>query len=270
MAFAWMTARIVLKSAAAIYLLLVVLAIFSDHFIFQPHAAAYDLKTLQRTVRGTVQTFEIPCGSGTLAAAYLPNPEARYTLLYSHGNGEDMGDDLPMLDAYRRAGFAVFAHDYNGYGQSGGRPSEQAVYRDVEAAYNFLTGTLKVPPQRVISFGHSLGAAAAIHLAANRPVAGLIAQAPFLSAFRVLTQVPIVPWDKFNNARTIRNVHCPVLIAQGRRDEVIPFWHGERVFELSNEPKQSLWLDGAGHNDVMLVASERFLDGIQRFSRQLE
>jgi fermentation-respiration switch protein FrsA (DUF1100 family) len=261
--------RTLLTFLAAFYLLLLMLAIFSDHLIFQAHASSYRLETLAHRVHGEVQTYTIHTESGPLAAAYLPNPEARYTLLYSHGNGEDLGDDLPVLEEYRHAGFAVFAYDYNGYGQSAGRASESAVYRDSEAAFDFLTGTLHVPPSQVIAFGHSLGAAAAIHLAASRPVAGLIAQAPFLSAFRVITRVQIVPWDKFNNARTIQTVHCPVLIAHGRRDGVIPFWHGERIYALANQPKQNLWLDHAGHNDVMLVASEPFIAAIQSFAARL-
>jgi len=260
--------RIMLTIVVVVYVVLVMLAIFSDHLIFQPHAAGYDLNTMALSVRGAVQTFHVPCEEGALAAVYLPNPDARYTLLYSHGNGEDMGDDLTMLEEYRRAGFAVFAYDYNGYGRSEGRPSEAAVYRDVEAAFDFLTGTLHVPPERVISFGHSLGAAAAIHLAASRTVAGLIAQSPFVSSFRVITRVQVVPWDKFNNARTIRSVHCPVLIAHGRRDEVIPFWHGERIYELANEPKQSVWLE-AGHNDAMVVARVSLIAAIQNFAGQL-
>jgi fermentation-respiration switch protein FrsA (DUF1100 family) len=261
--------RVLLTTVVVIYALLVVLAIFSDHLIFQPHAPGYDLRTLSLAVHGPVQTFVIPCRGGAIAAAYLPNPEARFTLLYSHGNGEDLGDDLPMLEEYRRAGFAVFAYDYNGYGQSEGRPTEAGVYRNSEAAFDFLTGALHVPASRIISFGHSLGAAAAIHLAGARPVAALIAQAPFISAFRVITHVQIVPWDKFNNARAIRQVHCPVLIAHGRLDEVIPFRHGERIFELANQPKQKIWLDTARHNDVMVVASETFVAAIQNFDNHL-
>jgi fermentation-respiration switch protein FrsA (DUF1100 family) len=216
-----------------------------------------------------VKSFRVPCQDGALAAVYLPNTEAQFTLLYSHGNGEDIGDDLPMLEEFRNAGFAVFAYDYNGYGQSEGRPSEAALYRSVDAAFDFLTGTLHVKPERVIAFGHSLGAAAAIHLAANRPIAGLVAESPFISAFRVLTRYPIVPWDKFNNARMIRKVHCPVLIAHGRRDEVISFWHGERLYQLANPPKWQVWLDGAGHNDVMVVASREFLDAVRNFAGRL-
>jgi abhydrolase domain-containing protein 17 len=266
----WPGVRIVLTFIAALYLLIVVLALISDRLIFLPHAPGYDLDSLTAISRGAVQGHRVPCEGGTLAAIYLPNPQAHFTLLYSHGNGEDIGDDLPVLEEFRRAGFAVLAYDYSGYGQSEGRPSEPAVYRNVEAAFDFLAGTLRVPPERIIAFGHSLGASAAIHLAASRPVGGLIAQAPFLSAFRILTRVQILPWDKFNNARAIRRVHCPVLIAQGRRDEVIPMWHGERIYQLANPPKWQVWLDGAGHNDVMLVASREFIAAMQSFAHELK
>ncbi len=262
--------RILILIVVCAYLLLLLLALASDHIIFQPHRASYTPATIASTIYGEAQFLSIPCANGKLGAVYLPNRSARYTLLYSHGNGEDIGDDLPILDDFRQAGFAVFAYDYSGYGLSAGRPSEQAVYRNVEDAYDYLTGTLHVSPEKVIAFGQSLGAAAAIHLATVRPVAGLIAQAPFLSAFRVLTRVPILPWDKFDNARAIRRVHCPVLVVHGRQDEVIPFWHGERIYELANQPKQSLWLDRAHHNDVMVVASRPFIAGLQNFAAQLQ
>jgi hypothetical protein len=255
--------------AGGMYVLLVLLAIFSDHLIFQPHPAAYRLATLALEAGGPVETYRIPTAYGAIAAAWLPNPQARYTLLYSHGNGEDLGDDIAILAEYRRAGFAVFAYDYNGYGLSQGRPTEAAVYGDVEAAYGFLTTQLHVPPAQVISFGHSLGAAAAIHLAAHRPVAGLIAHAPFVSAFRLVTQVQIVPWDKFNNASEIQRVHCPVLVIHGRRDEVIAFRQGERIFRLANEPKRFLRMEEAHHNDTMILESGVFLRGIREFAAGL-
>jgi fermentation-respiration switch protein FrsA (DUF1100 family) len=246
---------------------LILLAFSCDKLIFQPHACGYQLDKLHAE---EIHAFRIPAGDSKIAAIYLPNPNARYTLLYSHGNGEDIGDDLPFLEEFRRAGFAVLAYDYEGYGASEGRPSEKAVYRDVEAAYDYLVNVLRVPPQLVIAHGHSLGAAAAIHLASVRPVVGLIADAPFLSAFRVITRAQILPWDEFNNARTIRKVHCPVLVIQGRNDEVIPFWHGERIYELANQPKQKLWIEGAGHNDAMAIAPGKYVAAMQEFARGLE
>jgi fermentation-respiration switch protein FrsA (DUF1100 family) len=256
-----------ITTAVGVYAVLIVLALSGDKLIFQPHACGYRMQELERS---GVRCVRIPVGGVKIAAIYMPNQNARYTLLYSHGNGEDIGDDLPILEEFRRAGFSVFAYDYEGYGASEGRASEQAVYRDVEAAYDYVTGTLGVPAKQVIAHGHSLGAAAAIHLASARPVAGLIADAPFLSAFRVVTRAQILPWDEFNNARAIRKVQCPVLVIQGTRDEVIPFWHGQRIYELANAPKQKLWVDGAGHNDVMVIAPDQYLRAMQEFARSLE
>ncbi len=117
--------------------------------------------------------------------------------------------------------------------------------------------------------GRSVGCGAAIHLAARRPVAGLVAEAPFLSAFRVLTRVRLLPWDKFNNAGDIAKVRVPVLIIHGRNDQIVPFWHGERLYQLANEPKMFLPIDGAGHNDIVLLAGTKYLNALRGFAAKL-
>jgi hypothetical protein len=244
---------------------LVFLALMSDRVIFQPQRSSYRLSDLASEVSG-VRALTFASGQFRLAAVYLPNPSARYTLLFSHGNAEDLGDDLPMLAEFRNAGFAVFAYDYRGYGASEGISSERSLYADVDAAYGYLTRNLNVVPDRIIAFGRSLGCAAAIHLAASRPVAGLIIEAPFLSAFRVLTRIRLLPWDKFNNAAVIRRVHCPVLVIHGRSDEVVPWWHGERLYQLANPPKRNLWVDRAGHNNVLMFAPQRYFEAIKGFT----
>jgi len=176
---------------------------------------------------------------------------------------------LPILNLCRDAGFSVFAYDYQGYGTSEGRPSERAMYADVTAAYEYLTEQLKTPPQQIISMGRSLGCAAAIDLAARRPVAALVIESPFLSAFRVLTRVQLLPWDRFRNADKIRQIHVPVLVIHGRADRVVPFWQGQSLFTLANEPKHALWLDSAGHNDAMIIAPKKYLETLRIFANSL-
>jgi abhydrolase domain-containing protein 17 len=171
-----------------------------------------------------------------------------------------------MLNEFRAAGFAVFAYDYRGYGSSQGVSSEKSLYEDVDSAYVYLTHELHVAPDKIISFGRSLGCAAAIHLAATHPVAGLIVESPFLSAFRVLTHVRLLPSDRFDNAAPIRRVRCPVLVVHGRSDSVVPFCNGERIYQLANEPKRHLWVDHAGHNDVLMFASKRYFAALEDFS----
>jgi abhydrolase domain-containing protein 17 len=253
--------------AIGLYLVLIALAIFSDRLIFQPQPSTYTDDMLR--LQPNTQLIKIKSGDKTITAAYLPNANARHLLLFSHGNAEDLGNDVPWLDDLRTAGFAVLAYDYRGYGTSEGSSSEKTVYEDVLATYGYATGELHFPPERIISYGRSLGCGAAIELAYRKPVAGLITEAPFLTAFRVLTRVPLLPWDKFRNVDKIGEIHVPVLVIQGDKDQVVPPSQGRRIFAAAHEPKYSLWVPGAGHNDVTFVAPKEYTRSVQAFSRSL-
>ncbi|HEX5704237.1 MAG TPA: alpha/beta hydrolase [Pyrinomonadaceae bacterium] len=234
---------------------------FAERMIFLPPVTNY---------RDTSSTLKLKSGDGIeISAAYLPNPEATYTILFSHGNAEDLGTLAPELENIRALGFSIFAYDYHGYGTSGGKATEQNAYEDIDAAYNYLTQVLKVPPDRIIAHGRSLGGAVAIDLASRKPLGGLVVESSFVSAFRVVTGYRIFPFDKFRNADKIKAVRCPVLIIHGRQDEVIPFWHGERLFELANEPKMNFWADGAGHNNLKPVAGAEYVKSLQAFRDSL-
>lgn len=234
---------------------------FAERMIFLPPVTEY---------RDTSSTLKLRSRDGVeISAAYLPNPQATYTILFSHGNAEDLGTLTPELEDMRALGFSIFAYDYHGYGTSGGQATEQNAYEDIDAAYNYLTQVLKVPPDRIIAHGRSLGGAVAIDLASRKPVGGLVIESSFVSAFRVVTGYRIFPFDKFRNVDKITQVRCPVLIIHGRQDEVIPFWHGERLFEMANAPKTNLWVDGAGHNNLKPVAGADYVRALQAFSDSL-
>jgi len=244
----------------ALYIGLFLFAYFlSDSMIFLPHPSSY---------KDSADILKITTASGKkISAVYLPNPAAKFTLLVSHGNAEDLGDDRYWLDNLRHAGFNVFAYDYEGYGTSEGRATEKSVYEDEAAAYEFLAVDLKTPPDRIIIFGRSVGAGPATYIAARRPSAGLILQSPFVSAFRVLTRIPLLPFDKFPNYKNIRHVHSPVLIMHSRADSVIAFWHGQKMFDLANQPKEAHWFVTPDHNEMDMVKG--YDEAIQSFAATL-
>lgn len=233
-------------------------ALLSDKEIFQPHPSSY--KDSNEILKLTTQSGK------RISAVYLQNPGARFTLLLSHGNAEDIGDDRFWLDDLRATGFSVLAYDYEGYGTSEGKPSESAAYEDENAVYDYLIQTAKVPADRIIIYGRSLGSGPAVHLAARRPVAALILQSPFVSVFRVLTKVPLLPFDKFPNYKDIGRVHCPLLIIHGESDSVISPWHGRKLFALANEPKRYLSVPRADHNDLEMVAGKTYIEALRDFA----
>lgn len=204
-----------------------------------------------------------------LSALYLNHPTAQYTVLYSHGNGEDLGKIQPHLTQLNRLGFRVFAYDYRGYGTSQGQPSESAAYEDIQTVYNYLTTQLKTPSQQIILMGRSIGSGPSVYLATQKPVAGLILESAFTSIFRVIVPFPLLPFDKFPNRDRLPQVRCPVLIIHGTQDSIIPFHHGQALYATANQPKTFLPIVDADHNDVSGVGGAQYWQGIQTFQNQL-
>lgn len=232
--------------------------LFADRMIFHPQPTRY---------RESASTIRLTTADGArISAVWLPNPRAVYTILYSHGNAEDLGDNEQFLSQLRDLGFSVFAYDYHGYGTSQGRPSERNTYLDIAAAYDYLTRELRVPPQRIIAHGSSVGGGPTLELAAGRPLAGVILEAPFITAFRVVTRVPLFPVDRFRNIDKVGRVRVPLLVIHGMADSVIPPYHGERIFAAANEPKRMLRVEGANHNDLREIAGERYWRALRDFA----
>jgi fermentation-respiration switch protein FrsA (DUF1100 family) len=241
------------------YLLMNLFALLrSDNLLFQPQAPDYI--SLPNEVK-------IKTGNGeTLNAVYLKNPDATYTLLFSHGNAEDLANVAPFMEQFYLLGYSVLMYDYRGYGTSEGSPSYTKVKKDASSAYRWLTETAGVPPEQIIAHGRSLGGAVAVWTAAHHEVAGLIIESSFTSAFRVKTMVPLLAFDKFNSVRFLKNVTCPVLVIHGKKDSILPFWHGKKLFEAASEPKQHFWIDDAEHNDYAYIAKERYFEKIVSFT----
>ena len=225
-----------LLTAVIVYVCFAAFAWFvSDRMIFLPPSPSYRA--------GQLPIVMVPTDGASIAILHLPNPRAAVTLLYAHGNAEDLGQLAPWLEELRRAGFAVVGFDYRGYGMStGGSPSAMGAVHDMEVVYRYVVDTLRVEPSRIVLYGRSVGSGPATDLATRVPVGGLVVESAFVSAFRVLTRVSLLPFDRFPNLRHIRRVRAPVLVIHGTEDEVIPGSHGRRPYAADAAPEQALWI----------------------------
>ena len=172
---------------------------------------------------------------------------------------------MHFLQDLQQHGFAVFAYDYHGYGTSEGKPNEQNTYNDIDAAYNYLTTMLKIPPQKIIAYGYSIGSGPTVDLAVRQPVAGVILVAPFVSVFRVLTHYSILSFDKFENLKKITKLNAPILIMHGTKDRTVPFWHNVALYNAAPSPKQHLWIANAGHQNILELARNIYWQTINDF-----
>jgi len=201
-----------------------------------------------------------------ISAIYLPQKNARSTILYIHGNASDLGQIRPWLFQLHNWGYRVFAYDYRGYGTSDGTPSETKAYEDAEAAYQYLTQTLQIAPRDILVYGRSLGGGSATELARRHPVGGVILESTFTSAFRVVLPISIFPFDKFPNLQKLAQVRSPILIVHGQNDRTIDWSHGQKLYAAAPGLKRSLWIAGAGHDDLSEVAGDRLRQSLDEFS----
>ena len=255
--------RILLVALVGYGCVAIFLFFFADLFIFVPPRPTYGPATLPYTRVPVDET-------DSLALLHLHDPEAHFTILLSHGNGEDMGQIVDLFEEIRASGFSLLAYDYRGYGRSSrGRPTTGKATRDAEAVYRHAVRELGIPPERLILHGRSVGSGPTLEVAVRHPVAGIILESAFTTAFRVVTQAPLLPFDRFRNLERMRDVEAPVLVIHGTRDAVIRPWHGRRLYEAAKGPKAALWIEGGGHNDLLFVAREKYRQALRDFAELL-
>jgi fermentation-respiration switch protein FrsA (DUF1100 family) len=207
-----------------------------------------------------------------LGAWWIPCVSPRGVLLYCHGNGGNISALLDSVRIFNRLGMDLFVFDYRGYGESSGSPSEQGLYRDVEAAWNYLERIRRIDPQRIVVFGWSMGGPVAAWISQKQRPGALILEGAFTSlqeaardrvpGFFVTLFIP----DQYPTKRYVAMVQCPVLIIHSRDDEVMPFHHGETLFAAARGAKQLLVIRGS-HNRGFLdsqyeTSIHSFLSGV--------
>ena len=175
------------------------------------------------------------------------------TVLFCHGNGGNLSDRLDTIVVFHHWRMNVFIFDYRGYGNSTGQPTEEGTYLDARAAWDYLTGARGIPADRIALYGRSLGAAVASHLAVDVHPPVLIMESTFTSAAEMAAVM--FPWlpgrlvcrFRYDNMARIGRVRCPVLIAHGKGDRMIPYAQGRRLYEAASRPKTFVEL-GGDHN----------------------
>jgi len=189
-----------------------------------------------------------------LKAWYAPTKDKPFTIVFFHGNGDSLYGAAQVAEPYIEAGYGFLAVEYRGYSGLPGKPTEEGLYSDGRACMHQLIAT-GIDPRHIILYGHSLGTGAAIQMAQEFPVGGLMLLAPYLS-IPSLAQIhyPFLParllvLDRFENEEKISKVHVPVLMVSGADDQLIPPSQGMKLFSLANDPKEYHSIPGRGHND---------------------
>jgi hypothetical protein len=175
-----------------------------------------------------------------------------------------------------RRGFDVLLFDYRGYGRSEGKVTdEQGIYTDADAAYDYVVNKRGTSAERLVLYGQSLGTTAVADVASRHSCGAIILEAGLSSASDMARK--IVPWplrwlhifkkNRFESARKLSGVRCPVLVTHGDPDPTIPTEQGRALYAAARGPKKLVIIPGAGHN-VWGAVGDQYLDLIAGFMRE--
>ena len=262
--------HILIMLAGAYLLLVALLFFFQGSLVYQPrrqfiatpdqHERPMDYEDVSLTTSDGVK----------LHGWFVPAAAARGTVLMFHGNAGNISHRLDTIAIFHRLGYNAMIIDYRGYGRSEGSPGEEGTYRDAEAAWTYLTRERRIDPDRIVIFGRSLGAAVATWLAVEKHSAGLIIESAFTSVpdfgaevYKFLP-VRLLARIKYDTLGRIDKLRCGLLVIHSPDDEIVPYHHGQKIFEAAKEPKRFQEISG-GHNDGFLASGSLYTDALAEF-----
>lgn len=205
-----------------------------------------------------------------------PAQPAEATIIYFHGNGGNLSGVGWIAGHFTARGFDVMLFDYRGYGRSEGAAiDERGIFADADAAYDYVVRERGVPPARLVLYGQSLGTTAVADVASRKPCGAVILESGLSSASDMARVV--LPWlprafhrlarNRFESAQKLAGVKCPILVAHGDMDEVIPIEQGRALYAAAREPKRLIIVSGAGHNNLVAIGDGNYLDAVATFIR---
>ena len=274
------------RVGSAVYLGLLALLFFSQGTLIFPGSASRNTpgaivhpppgtELVRLTTRHGDRVFAL-FGPALAADGRPLEPASRPTLLYFYGNGSWLEASRWEFDEFRRLGVNVMIPEYAGYGMSSGTASEAGCAATADAAHAHLLGRRDVDPRKIIAGGSSLGGAVAIDLATRKPVAGLVLFGTFTSLAELAqAEYPFVPVrlllrHRFESESRIRRVRCPVFIAHGTNDALIPFSMSARLARAAGGPVIPLSVEGAGHNDLFEVGEPVLFQSLRQFFERID
>ncbi len=239
-----------------------------DRFFYYPTKTAPDLPS---TYKQPFEDITFASEDGTkLHGWFLTLPEGekpKGTIVFNHGNSGSVGYHLHFVLWMVKAGYQVLVYDYRGFGKSEGIITRKGIVEDVRGAINYVKTRKDVDPQRLISFGHSLGGAKSLAALGQKMipgVRGVISFAGFASyqdmarRFAGETGVKLVNDDLSARDLIEKISPVPVLIVHGTKDLVVPFSQGEKLFEKAKEPKTFYKVPEGSHTRALFMNDEEY------------
>jgi uncharacterized protein len=254
----------------AIYIsVLILLFIFQRNLMYHPNENNYFGDKLEVDIQKVnIQTSD---NINLLGWFHKKDLKKFKTILYFHGNAGKLENRIHKLNHFKDMDVNFLIIAWRGFSGNEGKPSEKGLYIDGSSAIAWLKN-LGLIEKDIILYGESLGTGIATHMAQNNDYAGLILETPFTSmieaAKNFYTYIPvgILLRDKYKNDEKIKNINVPVLVMHGQADQIVPFWMGQKIYEIANQPKYSYFTK---YDDHMMEYDEKLVFELKTFIKSL-
>ena len=216
-------------------------------------------------------SIETSDGFNLLGWFYKKNLKKFKTILYFHGNAGDLENRIHKLNHFKDMDVNFLIISWRGFSGNLGKPTEKGLYKDAEGAILWLKN-LGLKEKDIILYGESLGSGVAIEVAQNSNFAGLVLETPFTSMIEAAKNFyPYIPVslllkDKYENQNKIKNINIPVLVMHGENDQIVPFWMGEKIYDIANQPKYSYFTK---YDDHMMEYDKKLVFALKTFFESL-
>ena len=245
-----------------------------DRFIFHPSAEVY---YTPEAFNIRYEQLALRSASGLNLNAWHVPGKSPVTFLIFSGNAGNISVVTDRLVSFYQMGYSSFTIDYPGFGSSEGRPDEAGTYEAAEAAWNYLTETLKLSPDQIVVYGFSLGGGVASWLAAKHPPGALILDSTFTRlADAALKHIPgkeedlkIVLGDAYDTESRLADIHCPLLVLHGKDDRVVAHDLGVKLYETYRNGSKRMVSGEGDHMDFMLNYSA-YMSAIKELAASLD
>ena len=196
---------------------------------------------------------------------------SKKTILFFHGNAGSLENRIYKLNYFENLDLNFLIVAWRGFNGNSGKPSEKGLYDDARSAVRWLK-SIGIKEENIILYGESLGAAVAVEISQNKNFAGIILESAFTSMVEMgkkyypFFPVSFLLKDKYKSINKIKNIHFPVLVMHGKRDKVVPFEMGKKIFYSANLPKFSYFSDYDDHmmeyNELLIKKLELFIGSL--------
>ncbi len=251
-----------------VYFIVLAIIYFSQRsLMYHPSANNY---INENKLNHKIEKIKIP-SDNELTAWYFKKNEKFKTLLFFHGNAGSLENRIYKLNALSKLKLNYLIVAYRGFSGNKGNPTEEGLYKDARAAKYWLNLNY-IDDQNIILYGESLGTAIAIDLSKDYKFAGVILESPFTSMIDLgqryypIFPVKLLLKDKYESKKKIKNLISPILVLHGKKDNIVPFSMGEKIFNIANNPKFKYFTD---FDDHMMNFDDKLINEIDLFINKL-